>query len=72
MSFLRTNYRLTGGKLNIGTPNSFAGSGAVYFNYAGGGSGRLFLVFNTPNEAGTGTYVVLVFSTAVAMSIGDL
>jgi hypothetical protein len=71
MSFLRTNYRLTGGKLNIGTPNSFAGSGAVYFNYAGGGSGRLYLVFNTPNEAAN-TYVVLVFSTAVAMSTGDL
>jgi hypothetical protein len=71
MSFLRTNYRLTGGKLNVGTPKSFAESGAVYFNYAGGGSGRLYLVFNNPNEA-AGTYVVLVFSTAVAMSTGDL
>jgi hypothetical protein len=72
MSFLRTNYRLTGGKINVTAPNSFAESGAVHFSYAGGGSGRLYVVFNNPAEAGTGTYVVLVFSTAVAMSIENL
>jgi len=69
LSFLRTNYRLTGGKANITAPKSLAEPGEVYFAPAEGGSGRLYLVFNKPTS---GTYAVLVFSTALALSVGDL
>jgi len=71
MSYLRTNYRLTGGKINLAAPKSMDSPGAIGFAYAGGGSGRIVILFQDPG-VGAGTYVGVAFSTAIALSVGDL
>jgi len=63
MSYLRTNYRITGARVNAVSPGSnagvYAGTGYVYVS-----TGRLYIWYNTA------TYVV--FSAAVSGSAADL
>jgi hypothetical protein len=74
MSFLRTNYRLTGNKIELATPGSGgADSGVIFFTYTGTGSGRLYIMFNKGlGPEGSGTYVAAIISTSLVASQGEL
>jgi len=70
MSYLRCNYRLTGGKVNLAALATMAQSGDAYIS--GATASRLIVFINNPVSASTGTYVAIAFSAAAALSVGDL
>jgi len=70
MSYLRCNYRITGGKINLAPLATLANSGDAYVS--GATASRLIVFINNPLSASAGTYVALAFSAAAALSVGDL
>ncbi|RLI82640.1 hypothetical protein DRP04_03485 [Archaeoglobales archaeon] len=70
MSYLRCNYRITGGKINLAALATLANSGDAYIS--GATASRLIIFINNPLSASTGTYVAIAFSADAALSTGDL
>jgi len=69
MSYLRCNYRITGGKINLAPLATLANSGDAYIS--GATASRLIILINNPLSATSGV-VALAFSAAGALSAGDL
>ena len=69
MSYLRCNYRITGGKINLAPLATLANSGDAYIS--GATASRLIILINNPLSATSGV-VALAFSAATALSAADL
>ena len=69
MSYLRCNYRITGGKINLAPLATLANSGDAYIS--GATASRLIILINNPLSATSGV-VALFFSAAGALSAADL